>query len=99
MSSWALTSFLKTSEEQPSGLAGIGSIIETENVGVFHNEDMSMDDFSKIGPNNSGKSKRRSKKDDVPLTEKKRKRLSIHTDVIMPQSSIRIGVKGPDVLA
>ena len=35
MSSWALTSFVKNGEEQPSGVAGLGSIVDTGSVGPF----------------------------------------------------------------
>lgn len=69
-------------------------------MGAFHNDDLSIDEFSKIAPNNSGKTKRRSDKILVPRTEKKRTGLSIHTDgVFLPQNTAKLGVKPSDVLA
>ena len=42
MSSWALTSFIKNCDEQPSGTVGMGSIIDTA---PFHTDEMSIDDY------------------------------------------------------
>lgn len=43
MSSWALTSFIKNCDDQPSGVAGMGSIIDAV---PFHTDEQSIDDYA-----------------------------------------------------
>lgn len=43
MSSWALTSFIKHCDDQPSGAGGMGSIIDTV---PFHTDEVSIDDYA-----------------------------------------------------
>ena len=82
MSSWALTSFVKNYEEQPSGV-GLGSIIETENAANYQHDELSIDECTGL----TSKLKREERK--MQLLEevsrrggvveaKKRKRFSIN---------------------
>ena len=45
MSSWALTSFIKNYDDVPSGVGGMGSIIDTA---PFHADEVSIDDYSEF---------------------------------------------------
>ena len=45
MSSWALTSFIKNCDEQPSGFNVMASMIDTETAPPFQVDEVSIDQF------------------------------------------------------
>ena len=49
MSSWALTSFIKNCDDQPSGFNVVASIIETEAAPPFQADEVSIDQFGLAG--------------------------------------------------
>ena len=85
-----MTSMMKNCDEQPSGLIGFGSIVDTENMDQYHPEDTSIEDFTKHGTDSYSNLKK-GETASAPRRDAKLKMLSIQTDVALPTSTVRAG--------